>query len=135
MVERVLLLVAGLVALVSALGLVSVMLVALSQRHRELAVLRSVGAGASQVFALVCAESTLVMCAGAALGVLVTVLLASAFKGWVQAEFGLVLLPVWHLTTGLHTVLAFVGLGSVLGLVPAFQAYRRQLQEGLTPKV
>ena len=71
LVERVLLFVAALVALVSALGLTSVMLVTLGQRRRELAVLRSTGAGPRAVFGLLCLESALVMWVGVALGVVV----------------------------------------------------------------
>jgi len=34
----------------------------------------------------------------------------------------------------LLAVLSFAAFGSLLGLVPAFQAYRNQLQDGLNPK-
>ncbi|MEW6205867.1 MAG: ABC transporter permease [Pseudomonadota bacterium] len=133
-VERVLLFVAALVAVVSALGLTSVMLVTLGQRRRELAVLRSTGAGPRTVFGLLFLESALVMWVGVALGVLVLALGGAALAPWVQAQFGLQLVGLSELTTGLIAVLAFAAFGSLLGLVPAFQAYRNQLQDGLNPK-
>lgn len=133
-VERVLLFVAALVAVVSALGLTSVMLVTLGQRRRELAVLRSTGAGPRTVFGLLCLESALVMWVGVALGVLALALGGAAFAPWVQAQFGLQLVGISELTAGLLAVLAFAIFGSLLGLVPAFQAYRNQLQDGLNPK-
>lgn len=133
-VERVLLFVAALVAVVSALGLTSVMLVTLGQRRRELAVLRSTGAGPRTVFGLLFLESALVMWVGVALGVLVLALGSAALAPWVQAQFGLQLVGLSELTTGLLAVLAFAAFGSLLGLVPAFQAYRNQLQDGLNPK-
>jgi putative ABC transport system permease protein len=135
MAERALLFVAGLVACVSALGLISVMLVALSQRRRELAVLRSVGAGPGVVFGLVCLESTLVMLLGVGLGFMLTLALSLGLASWVQAHFGFVLVSAWSLKTGLMCVAAFAVLGSLLGIVPAWQAYRQQLQEGLVPRV
>jgi putative ABC transport system permease protein len=133
-VERVLLFVAALVAVVSALGLTSVMLVTLGQRRRELAVLRSTGAGPRTVFGLLFLESALVMWVGVALGVLVLALGGAALAPWVQAQFGLQLVGLSELATGLLAVLAFAAFGSLLGLVPAFQAYRNQLQDGLNPK-
>jgi putative ABC transport system permease protein len=133
-VERVLLFVAALVAVVSALGLTSVMLVTLGQRRRELAVLRSTGAGPRTVFGLLFLESALVMWVGVALGVLVLALGSAALAPWVQAQFGLQLVGLSELATGLLAVLAFAAFGSLLGLVPAFQAYRNQLQDGLNPK-
>lgn len=134
-VERVLLFVAALVALVSALGLTSVMLVTLGQRRRELAVLRSTGAGPRTVFGLLCLESALVMWVGVALGILVLGVASAALGPWVQAQFGLQLVSIHELGSGLMAVLVFAVFGSALGLVPAFQAYRNQLQDGLNPKL
>jgi len=134
-VERVLLFVAALVALVSALGLTSVMLVTLGQRRRELAVLRSTGAGPRTVFGLLCLESALIMWVGVALGILVLGIASAALGPWVQAQFGLQLVPIHELGSGLTAVLVFAVFGSALGLVPAFQAYRNQLQDGLNPKL
>jgi len=133
-VERVLLFVAALVAVVSALGLTSVMLVTLGQRRREMAVLRSTGAGPRTVFGLLFLESALVMWVGVALGALVLALGGAALAPWVQAQFGLQLVGLKELGAGLLAVLAFAAFGSLLGLVPAFQAYRNQLQDGLNPK-
>lgn len=133
-VERVLLFVAALVAVVSALGLTSVMLVTLGQRRREMAVLRSTGAGPRTVFGLLFLESALVMWVGVALGVLALALGGAALAPWVQAQFGLQLVGLKELGAGLLAVLAFAVFGSLLGLVPAFQAYRNQLQDGLNPK-
>lgn len=135
LVERVLLFVAALVALVSALGLTSVMLVTLGQRRRELAVLRSTGAGPRTVFGLLCLESALVMWFGVGLGVLLLGLASATTATWVQAQFGLQLVGLAELKAGLLAVLAFAAFGSVLGLIPAWQAYRNQLQDGLNPKM
>ncbi|MEQ9108349.1 MAG: ABC transporter permease [Limnobacter sp.] len=135
LVERVLLFVAALVALVSALGLTSVMLVTLGQRRRELAVLRSTGAGPRAVFGLLCLESALVMWVGVALGVVVLGLASAALAPWVQAQFGLQLVGLNELGAGLMAVTAFAAFGSLLGLVPAWQAYLNQLQDGLNPKM
>lgn len=134
-VERVLLFVAALVALVSALGLLSVMLVTLGQRRRELAVLRSTGAGPRTVFGLLCLESALVMWIGAGLGVLIIALGGTAFAPWVQAQFGLQLVAIHELKSGLTAVALFAAFGSMLGVIPAIQAYRNQLQDGLNPKL
>eukprot|EP01030_Chromulinospumella_sphaerica_P012883 gene12883-12671_t len=115
-VERVLLFVAALVAVVSALGLTSVMLVTLGQRRRELAVLRSTGAGPRTVFGLLFLESALVMWVGVALGVLALALCGAALAPWVQAQFGLQLVSVGELGAGLLAVVAFAAFGSLLGL-------------------
>jgi putative ABC transport system permease protein len=97
-------------------------------------VLRSTGAGPRTVFGLLFIESALVMWVGVASGVLVLVLGSAALAPWVQAQFGLQLVGLGELGVGLLAALAFAAFGSLLGLVPAFQAYRNQLQDGLNPK-
>ena len=135
LVERVLLFVAALVALVSALGLISVMLVTLGQRRRELAVLRSAGAGPRAVFGLLCFESALIMWLGVGLGIVLLGLASAVFAPWVQAQFGLQLVALSELGAGLSAVVAFAVFGSLLGLVPAWRAYQHQLQDGLNPRM
>ncbi|HEX4856515.1 MAG TPA: ABC transporter permease [Limnobacter sp.] len=135
LVENVMLFVAALVAVVSALGLTSVMLVTLGHRRRELAVLRSTGASNRLLFALVCLESALVMVIGVALGVALVLAGSAALGPWVQAQFGLQWVGLDKLGAGLAAVGLFAAFGSLLGAVPALQAYRHQLQDGLSPRV
>lgn len=135
MVEQVLLFVAALVALVSALGLVAVMLVTLHQRRRELAVLRASGASPPMVLGLLLLESNLVMWLGVFLGTVLTAAASAALGPWVQASFGLLLVPVHTLDAGLFSVLLFALFGGALGLIPAWKAYSNQLQDGLCPRV
>lgn len=134
-VEQLLWLIAALVGLVSVLGLVGVMLMSLNQRRGELAVLRSVGAGRWTITGALVLESAVVMVGGVVLAYALTGL-ALLFAGpWVQSELGLSLLPLHALGQG-HMAVAVYGLiGSLLGLIPAWGAYRQQVQSGLTPRV
>lgn len=66
--ERALQAVSVLVAVVSLAGLVAVILAGLDARRRELAILRSVGAGPRQVLALLAVEGALVTLCGVLLG-------------------------------------------------------------------
>ena len=132
--ENVLIFVAALVALVSSLGLISVMLVTLGQRRRELAVLRSIGAGPRLVFGLLTLESTLVMVVGVFAGVLLTWVASEVLQPWVQTQFGFQLIDFTELKQAHWIALGFAAFGSFLGCIPAWQAYRQQLQDGLTPR-
>lgn len=133
--EKALLLMSGLVALVSMAGLMSVVLAGLNERRRELAVLRAVGASLYHVLLLLALEGLLMTLAGIAIGTaaLATVLLA--LGPWLQAEFGLTL----HLAQ--PTPMQWVLLGGLLAagwfasLLPAWQAYRLSLADGLSPRI
>lgn len=133
--EKALLLMSGLVALVSMAGLMSVILAGLNERRRELAVLRTVGAGPWQVLALLALEGSVLTLAGIGAGILALLACGLALNPWLQASFGLTL----HLgqTTALQWLL-LAGLlvaGWLASLLPAWRAYRLSLADGLSPRI
>lgn len=132
--EKALLLMSGLVALVSMAGLMSVILAGLNERRRELAVLRTVGAGPWQVLALLALEGSVLTLAGMALGIVALAACALALNPWLQAQFGLTL----HLgqTTPLQWLLlaGLLAAGWLASLLPAWRAYRLSLADGLSPR-
>jgi putative ABC transport system permease protein len=132
--ERALLVMSGLVGLVSVAGLVAVVVTALEQRRRELAVLRSIGAGPARVFALLAIEGALLTAAGIVFGVLAW-LVAFFFLGpWAGERYGAALRVSW-LTPTESALLACVFLaGVVASLIPGWRAYRLSLADGLSPK-
>ena len=132
--EKALLLMSGLVALVSMAGLMSVILAGLNERRRELAVLRTVGAGPWQVLALLALEGSVLTLSGMALGIVALAACALALNPWLQAHFGLTL----HLgqTTALQWLLlaGLLAAGWLASLLPAWRAYRLSLADGLSPR-
>lgn len=130
--ERALLAVSALVVLVGLAGLVAVVTASLGERRRELAILRSMGAGPRHVFALLALESLVIGLAGCLLGVLVVQGAALALGPWLQAQHGLLL------TARMLSATEWMLLGGVLvatlaaSLVPGVRAYRQSLADGMT---
>ncbi len=123
--------VAGLVVLVAALSILTTMLQSAERRRRDLALLRSLGARAWEIFALVVLEavflSVLGVLAGAALGHGVLALFANAL-----ADRAGIAINAWSLSSGEVTALAVVALaGTLAGVVPAALAYRRPAHSDL----
>ena len=133
--ERGLLAMSALVAAVSLAGLVSVILAGLNERRRELAILRAVGAGPRQVLFLLALEGGLVTLAGAATGLLASVLAVALLRSWFAARFGIAL--HLHLPTADEALLLAMILagGWIASLVPGYRAYRLSLVDGLSPRV
>ncbi|MFM8666325.1 MAG: FtsX-like permease family protein [Betaproteobacteria bacterium] len=102
--------------------------------RRELAVLRSVGAGPRWVFMLLLVEGLLISLTGAALGGLAWALALWAGAPWVQSAYGIIL------TSGLPTLAevalaaAVVLAGVLSSLWPGWRAYRLSLADGLAPR-
>ncbi len=130
--ESALLAVAALAVLTGLIGMLVAILGSLNERRREMAILRSVGAGPRQVFLLLMAEAGLLAGAGALLGIALKTVLLAALRGPVQARTGILfddLLPGAADAAALGVV-AVAGLA--LGLIPAWRAYRNSLTDGMT---
>jgi len=104
----------------------------LNERRREMAVLRSVGAGPPQIFFLFVFEAFWIATTACIGAVLVLYGLLWAAQPLVQSATGVALaiqplaITQWMLL-GLVILLA-----SVLGMVPGFIAYRYSVHDGLT---
>ena len=134
-VERTLLAVSAMIVVVGLAGMVAVVLASLNERRRELAILRSVGAGPRHIAALLLIESLVCTLAGAALGMLMLALAAALGSGWLEQNYGLAL-HAGPGAAGEWTLLGFVVMAGVLaGSIPAWRACRLALADGLTPKL
>jgi putative ABC transport system permease protein len=132
MAERALLAVSAFVVVVGLAGLVAMMVGALSARRRELAILRALGAGPREVFALLLAESLLLSAAGGLLGVLILWLASLALAPWLAATHGLWLVPRLLDAREALLLAGVVGAAVLASLVPAWRAYRYSLADGMT---
>ena len=132
--ERALQAVSVLVAVVSLAGLVAVILAGLDARRRELAILRSVGAGPRQVLALLAVEGALVTLCGVLLGALASAGAIALLGDLVQARWGLVLHARWPEPDEMRLMGALLLGGWLASLVPGWRAYRLSLADGLSPR-
>ncbi|MGY6629373.1 MAG: ABC transporter permease [Wenzhouxiangella sp.] len=129
--EQVLRLVAGLVVLAGLLGMLTVLLTTLNERRREMAILRANGARPWQIAGLLVFEAGLIAAAGILVGVLLALFVQAASAGWLLNHYGLFIetrLPeqaLWKVLGGIF------GAGLLVGLVPAWMAYRRTLADGM----
>lgn len=133
--ERALIAVSALVAGVSLVGLVAVILAGLNERRRELAILRSVGAGPRRVLALLLIEGAGLTLAAAALGLGLSQALVLALGPWLATHYGLHLQLAWPNAAQWAWLGAVFAVGTLASLAPAWRAYRLSLADGLTPHV
>lgn len=133
--ERVLLAVSGLVVAVSLAGLVAVVLAGLNERRRELAILRSVGAGPRHLVFLLTLEGMGVTLAGAMLGTVLLTLLSATLGPWAEQNYGVVIHAALPGAEELKLLGIVVAVGTLASLLPGLRAYRMALSDGLTPRV
>ncbi|EIC19360.1 ABC transporter permease [Thiorhodovibrio frisius] len=130
--ENALLVVSAFVVLVGLVGMLTALLTSLSERRREMAILRSVGARPWHVFALIMGEAGVLTLLGVGLGLVLLYGLLLVSQPLLQGWFGIFVglgapgLGEWLLLAGL--VLA----GGLVGSIPAYLAYRHALVDGLS---
>ncbi len=132
-VDKVLTLVAWLVALVAAGSVLVSIYNSMSARQRDIAILRALGARRRTVFGAVVGEAAAIGLLGAALGFAAFAALAFGVTSMIQAQTGVVLEPFrWNpvFAWGPATLVALAMLG---GLLPAWKAYRVPVAETIAP--
>lgn len=128
-------LVAFFTLLVGLMGMCVALYASLESRRREMAILRAVGAGPRTIIALLVSESALLASAGALVGVALVYALIAIASGPVEARFGLALTlrPLGSLEWVFLALV--VSAGTLVGVIPAWKAYRSSLADGLSVKV
>jgi putative ABC transport system permease protein len=135
MLEKALLITSGIVIVISLAGMMAVMLAGLGERRRELAILRSVGAGPRQVVWLLTIEGLMLSFAGSASGYMLLTLLSWIVAPVIQSRFGIGL-PLWQFLGDEALLLgSVICVGFMASLVPAWRASRLSLADGLTPRL
>lgn len=133
--DKALMVIAAFVVLAGLLGMLTAILTSLNERRREMAILRSVGARPRHVFTLLVAEAGLLSLAGVLLGVVLTYVLLLIGKPILEARFG-IFVPLGGLSGYDIAILSGVVFAALLmGLFPAWRAYRNTLSDGLTIRV
>jgi putative ABC transport system permease protein len=134
-VEGGLRLVGALTIVVGLIGMLVALYSSLEARRREMAVLRAVGARPAMIVALLVLESGLLTLLGCALGIGLVMGGFALAQGLIEANTGV------HIAVQAPGALewAYIGVvlaaGVLVGMVPAWRAYRSSLSDGLSPRL
>ena len=131
--DRVLTLVAWLVALVAASSILASIYNSMNERRRELAILRALGARRATVFTVIVLEAATISALGVILSFGVYLVLTSGVAEIIRTETGVVLEPFAFNPVMLWAPAVFIALGALAGIVPAVKAYRTDVARNLTP--
>jgi len=132
-VDRVLALVAYLVVLVSAGSILASIYNSMNERRRDFAILRALGAKRRVIFTTIVTEAALIAGLGGILGWVVQMGILAGAAVVIRDQTGVVLeLTQWHPALAIAPAGMLV-LGAIVGIVPAYNAYRTDVAENLSP--
>ncbi len=124
--------VSAMVVATALLGMVTMTLSSLSQRRREMAILRSVGARPLTIAGLLMVEAAILAGAGVAFGVALLYAALAVTRTYIDARYGLYI-EIGGLASREWIILgAIVCTAFVVGVIPAIRAYRMSLADGMS---
>jgi len=133
--EKTLIAISALVVVMGLAGMLIALLTSLSERRREMAVLRAVGAGPGHVFALLLGEATFLTLIGVAFGVATLYVGLAAGQPWLEQRLGLFVPLRWPSITEFGLMILVAVSGVLIGLIPAYRIYRLSLADGMTIRI
>ena len=105
----------------------------MSERRRPIAILRALGARRGSVLAIVLLEALALSGAGALLGFVLGHLVTAAAGAALSARAGIPTSPLAARPEELGVLAGVLVLGALAGILPALQAYRSDIADGLSP--
>jgi putative ABC transport system permease protein len=127
--------VGALTIVVGLLGMLVALYSSLEARRREMAVLRAVGAGPGTIVGLLVLESGLLTLLGCALGVALVLGGFAAAQSVIEARTGVHIEVHWPGALEWAYIGVVLAAGVLVGLIPAWRAYRSSLADGLSPRL
>jgi putative ABC transport system permease protein len=131
--NQVLTLIAYLVALVSAAGVLVSIYNSMAARRRDIAILRSLGARRRTVFGAVVLEAAAIGLLGMIAAFGAYLVIATVVAAVIRAQTGVVLTPWTYDPVMLWAPAAMIALCAAGGIVPAWVAYRTDVASTLAP--
>lgn len=132
-VDKILVAMAFVVMLSSAVGIMLALYNSMEQRRRQVAVLRVLGASRGRVFGLVITESAIIGVVGAGAGLLLGLIGAQAAAVVMREELGVYISPAMPLAIAMGIIAGTLVLACLAGVVPAMAAYRTSVAGSLRP--
>ncbi len=124
---------AGATLLSSGVAILLSMINSMSERRRQVAILRVLGASQGRIFWLVLTESTIVGLVGALFGVAICLLVLFVATQWLLGAHGIVIAPEPDARSAVLVAMGTTLLAALAGVVPAVLAYRTSVARGLRP--
>lgn len=133
-IETILKLISGLVMVVGLIGMMIALITSLNERRREMAILRSLGAGFSDITKLVLLEVLIILVGSIALSSIFKILFELILGGFLQKKYGLFLTSPIFSVVDFSMMAATVVFGVIFSIIPILIFKNKSLKDGLAVK-
>lgn len=131
--ERVLKWVSSFVIVVALMSVLIALYNTMEGRRRDLAIFRTLGARRATLLWIMMFESSAIVLIGTVLGWFGGQILVSSLAPFLLESAGIVVRAFQHDSNALLVILAMIGIGILIGMVPGIKAYRNDPVQNLSP--
>jgi putative ABC transport system permease protein len=133
--ETALLAVSAMVVVTALIGMMATIFSSLSERRREMAIFRAMGARPRVILGLLVLEAVVMAAIGAILGLILLYIGLFIAQPLIDNAFGLWLPIEAPSLRELYVLLGVIAAGAIVSMIPALRAYRMSLADGMTVRV
>lgn len=134
-VEKILKGISFLVMIVGLMSMLIALMTSLNERRREMAILRVLGASLKHILGLILLETFVLTSVAVILACTFKLIIELLFGPWLQVKYGLYLeAPLFSISEIIYILIMMV-LSLLISFIPAYQAMKSALKDGLSLKV
>jgi putative ABC transport system permease protein len=129
--QKILLCLTGLIVVVAGIGIFVSIYNSMSDRKREIAIMRALGASRVTVFSIILSESLLLCLGGGILGLLMGHGLVVVAAPFIESQAGIMVNPWSFDVMELVLFPILIGMATLVGFLPGLTAYRTDVADSL----
>ncbi|MBR8536086.1 ABC transporter permease [Carboxylicivirga mesophila] len=133
-IEQTLIIISILVLIIAMAGVFTTIMISLSDRIREISILRSAGAKSQHIFGLILLESFGIICLGIITGISLLYAGLYLFKPILTKQLGVLISIGWFSLNEIFLLMLLLLLGGIIGLIPAYKSYKNSMAVSLVVK-
>lgn len=134
-VENILLGISSIVILTTLMGMTAIVFSSLSERRREMAIWRAMGASPKIIIGLLMLEAFIISTVSVIVSTVLLFILLYFIQPWIDSTYGILVTIEMLSLNDIYIFILFILAAMIVSLIPAMRAYWFSINDGMTIKI
>ena len=134
-VENILLGISSIVILTTLMGMTAIVFSSLSERRREMAIWRAMGASHKIIIGLLMLEAFIISTVSVVVSTVLLFILLYFIQPWIDSTYGILVTIEMLSLNDIYIFILFILAAMIVSLIPAMRAYWFSINDGMTIKI
>ena len=134
-VENILLGISSIVILTTLIGMTAIVFSSLSERRREMAIWRAMGASPKIIIGLLMLEAFIISTVSVVVSTFLLFILLYFIQPWIDSTYGILVTIEMLSLNDIYIFILFILAAMIVSLIPAMRAYWFSINDGMTIKI